>query len=109
MWPSTPQHAYKIDPVDRFKKTHARLAWSCSFSGPGPAAALPSALFPSRSASQSAAVSLRREAPHPILLTLRRVGLDQLQQLVGKRRTISQIVAPPLIDGSYPIPSSHWS
>src|SRR5262249_11461133 len=33
-------------------------AWSCSFSGPGPDAALPSALSPSRSGSQRTAVSL---------------------------------------------------
>jgi hypothetical protein len=62
------QHAYEIDQVARFAKTHARLffagvvafiaGWSCSFSGPGPDAAPSSALSPSRSGSQGTAVSL---------------------------------------------------
>jgi hypothetical protein len=82
---------------------------SCSFSGPGPDAAPFSALSPSRSSSQWTALSYRGEAPHPVLVTPCRVGLDELQQLFGKRRTISQIVPRLLVDGSNPIPSSHWS
>ena len=91
--------------------SRSSLAWSCSFSflGLGPDAAPSSALSPSRSDSQWTAVSLRGEAPHPVLVTPSRLGLDELQQLFGKRRTISQIVPRLLVDGSYPIPSSHWS
>jgi hypothetical protein len=95
--------------VIRWRRRVHRLHWSCSFLGLGPDAASSSALCPSRSGSQWTAVSLRGEPPHPVLVTPCRVGLDELQQLFGKRRTISQIVPRLLVDGSYPIPSSHWS
>ena len=82
-----------------------------SFSGPGEARMLrfDSVLSPSHPDSRWTAVSLRGETAHPILVAPCRVGPDEFQQLFGKRRTISQIVAPLFVEGSYPIPSSHWS
>jgi hypothetical protein len=114
-WPDTPTsstgRSLQKDPCQAVlrwrRRVHRRHGPTAS--GTGPDAAPSSALSPSRSGSQWAARSLRGEAPHPVLVDPCRVCLDELQQLFGKCRAITQIVPWLLVDGSYPIPSSHWS